>query len=126
MRRNSYSSLEPWSLGQTTLNFKPASLLGKPWWSWTHYKTLWTSVFLISKVIITGLLKIRIKAMTNLVWCWNKNMPEIKKQTVIIIIFLFLRFQWGYLIDYRSISSKSATPPNMCSLRSSLKILIVY
>ena len=87
MRRNGYSSLQPGLWDGWPWISNPASSLGKPW-SWTHYKTVWTSVFLISKRIITGLLKIRIKATTNLAWCWNKNMPEINETNSYYFFFI--------------------------------------
>lgn len=40
--------------------------------------------------------------------------------------FLFCGFQWGHMIEYWSISRKSATPPNMCSLLYIFKLLILY
>lgn len=52
-------------------------------------------------------------------------MPKINERNG-YYFFLILRFQWGHMIEHRSISSKSVTPPNMCSLQSILKILILY
>lgn len=57
--------------------------------------------------------------------CQDKNMPEIS-ETNGYYFFKILGFQRRHMIECKSISSRKATPSNMCSQQSILKLLTSY